>query len=341
MTMRGLASATGRGLATFYDYFSSKEDLLFSLQTDAFETMSESVTAALEDVEEPVDRLYVFVLNHLRYAAEHKSVMRVLVHEASALPAGRRKTVRLLKEGYFNICRDIVAAILAAGCNSPGASGVDRLDSAEVERITYSVFGMLNWSYGWYDPQQHGTPQDVARTIHALAVCGLVARCPQRVAQGNLERHLGAIASPLLGRSARGVAALAKRLSGETLDLLFVNAGVKGPANQEPGHATLAEVGQLFFTNAVAPINLAQRFVGQIRKDSGVLAFMSSVLGSVTIPATGKPVIAFRATDGKGATQTDARTPPAPDGATAAARGRQDRRQGRPAYRPRRAPRRR
>ena len=82
----------------------------------------------------------------------------------------------------------------------------------------------------------------------------------------------------------QAVIALAQRLKDRTFDLLFVNAGVKGPANQEPGHATLAEVGQLFFTNAVAPINLAQRFVGQIRKDTGVLAFMSSVLGSVTIP---------------------------------------------------------
>ena len=82
----------------------------------------------------------------------------------------------------------------------------------------------------------------------------------------------------------QAVIALAQRLKDRTFDLLFVNAGVKGPANQEPGYATLAEVGQLFFTNAVAPINLAQRFVGQIRKDTGVLAFMSSVLGSVTIP---------------------------------------------------------
>lgn len=82
----------------------------------------------------------------------------------------------------------------------------------------------------------------------------------------------------------QAVIALAQRLKDRTFDLLFVNAGVKGPANQEPVHATLAEVGQLFFTNAVAPINLAQRFVGQIRKDTGVLAFMSSVLGSVTIP---------------------------------------------------------
>ncbi|NBF13527.1 SDR family oxidoreductase [Pseudomonas sp. Fl4BN1] len=82
----------------------------------------------------------------------------------------------------------------------------------------------------------------------------------------------------------QAVIALSQKLKDQVFDLLFVNAGVKGPDNQLPGHATQAEVGQLFFTNAVAPINLAQRFVGQIRKDSGVLAFMSSVLGSVTIP---------------------------------------------------------
>lgn len=80
------------------------------------------------------------------------------------------------------------------------------------------------------------------------------------------------------------VLALSERLKGQVFDLLFVNAGVKGPDVQTPGGATLAEVGQLFFTNAVAPINLAQRLVGQLRPGSGVLAFMSSVLGSVTMP---------------------------------------------------------
>lgn len=82
----------------------------------------------------------------------------------------------------------------------------------------------------------------------------------------------------------QAVIALSQQLKDEMFDLLFVNAGVKGPEVQTPGGATLAEVGQLFFTNAVAPINLAQRFVGQIRPDTGVLAFMSSVLGSVTMP---------------------------------------------------------
>ena len=82
----------------------------------------------------------------------------------------------------------------------------------------------------------------------------------------------------------QAIKALSNTLHNEIFDLLFVNAGVKGPDDQLSGNATLAEVGQLFFTNSVAPINLAREFVSKVRKDSGVLAFMSSVLGSVIHP---------------------------------------------------------
>ena len=78
--------------------------------------------------------------------------------------------------------------------------------------------------------------------------------------------------------------ALQQRLKGQTFDLLFINAGVKGPDNQNAEHANLDEVGQLFMTNAVAPIRVAQRFAHQVKTDGGVIAFMSSILGSISIP---------------------------------------------------------
>lgn len=78
--------------------------------------------------------------------------------------------------------------------------------------------------------------------------------------------------------------ALAERLQGAVFDLLLVNAGILGPAHQSTSAATAAELGQLFMTNAVAPIRLAERLLGQIRPNSGVLAFMSSLLGSVANP---------------------------------------------------------
>ncbi|WP_268797934.1 SDR family oxidoreductase [Pseudomonas huanghezhanensis] len=77
---------------------------------------------------------------------------------------------------------------------------------------------------------------------------------------------------------------LTLNLKDQTFDLLFVNAGIMGPAHQSAAKATAAELGQLFLTNAIAPIRLAERFVGQIRPDTGTIAFMSSVLGSVASP---------------------------------------------------------
>ncbi|MCO7514773.1 SDR family oxidoreductase [Pseudomonas guariconensis] len=82
--------------------------------------------------------------------------------------------------------------------------------------------------------------------------------------------------------------ALRQRLQGEVFDLLFVNAGVMGPLPQNLETVQPKEVGDLFMTNAVAPIRVARRLVGQVREGSGVLAFMSSILGSVTIPDGGE-----------------------------------------------------
>ncbi|KPY38759.1 MULTISPECIES: SDR family oxidoreductase [Pseudomonas syringae group] len=77
---------------------------------------------------------------------------------------------------------------------------------------------------------------------------------------------------------------LVQKLKGEVFDVLFVNAGIMGPKHQSAAQATAAELGQLFLTNAIAPIRLAERFVDHIRPETGVLAFMSSVLGSVACP---------------------------------------------------------
>ncbi|MBK5003246.1 SDR family oxidoreductase [Pseudomonas sp. S31] len=77
---------------------------------------------------------------------------------------------------------------------------------------------------------------------------------------------------------------LKQRLQGEVFDLVFVNAGVMGPLPQDLERVDGADIGDLFMTNAVAPIRVARRLVGQVREGSGVLAFMSSILGSVAIP---------------------------------------------------------
>jgi AcrR family transcriptional regulator len=187
MTMRDLARATGMSLANLYNYFGSKEDLVFALQTRAFATLIESAIESVHGLAEPEARLHAFILSHVRYVATQSDIMRVLVEEAGELPRARRHAVRALKERYFQVGREIVAAIAEA--HRDGTE--DRpTDDTEIERATYSIFGMLNWVYGWYAPARHGTPQAVARTIHRLAMNGLVGQLPTRSSLAATERRV-------------------------------------------------------------------------------------------------------------------------------------------------------
>lgn len=182
MSMRDLSRATGMSLANLYNYFAAKEDLVYALQTRAFETLIGSAEEAIAGVTDRQARLHAFILSHVRYVATHRDVMRVLVEEAGELPPVRRHAVRDLKDRYFQIGRAVVAA--AAG----RARGHAALSGAELDRTTYSIFGMLNWVYAWYDGARHGGPQEVARSIHRIALSGLGARTPTRSSQSATER---------------------------------------------------------------------------------------------------------------------------------------------------------
>ena len=81
---------------------------------------------------------------------------------------------------------------------------------------------------------------------------------------------------------------LAERLTGQLFDLVFVNAGVMGPLPQDVENVTHQEIGDLFMTNVVAPIRVARRLVEHVCEQTGVLAFMSSILGGVAVPDGGE-----------------------------------------------------
>lgn len=79
----------------------------------------------------------------------------------------------------------------------------------------------------------------------------------------------------------------AASLGGKVLDAALINAGVAGPAHRSASAATAEEIGALMFTNAIAPIRLARSLAGHLRSGSGVLAFTSSVMGSVALNSGG------------------------------------------------------
>jgi NAD(P)-dependent dehydrogenase (short-subunit alcohol dehydrogenase family) len=76
-------------------------------------------------------------------------------------------------------------------------------------------------------------------------------------------------------------------LDHKMLDAVLINAGVSGPEHRSAGRATADEIGALMFTNAIAPIRLARSVAEHVRPGSGVVAFTSSIMGSVALNTGG------------------------------------------------------
>lgn len=104
----------------------------------------------------------------------------------------------------------------------------------------------------------------------ATEVTALATRYPGRISVEELDMSNGP-----------GIDTFARRMT-EQLDVLLLNAGIAGPQHRSAQAATTEEVGELMFVNAVAPIRLARELAGRVRRGTGIIAFTSSGMGSVS-----------------------------------------------------------
>src|SRR5205085_2227742 len=159
-SMRDISRATGVSLAGLYHYCKSKEELLFVIQDHCFGRVSESLEQRIKDIDDPFEKLRIFIDNHLSFFAANMAEMKVLSHEAESLEGDLRKHVSTKKEKYAKLARRILRElqdVSEARRPQPGSpAGVGRSGKATLGRgnsridltvATYALFGMMNWIY--------------------------------------------------------------------------------------------------------------------------------------------------------------------------------------------------
>src|SRR6267143_5574684 len=107
-SMRDISRETGVSLAGLYHYCKSKEELLFLIQDNCFGRVLERLEQRLSDTADPVQRLRVFIDNHLAFFAANMAEMKVLSHEADSLAGDLHAKVSTRKEKYAKLARRIL-----------------------------------------------------------------------------------------------------------------------------------------------------------------------------------------------------------------------------------------
>jgi len=168
-SMRDLARASRMSLAGMYYYVAGKEDLLSEIQKGCFERVrrgAEAATAAAAAAGGgPEERLRAFIRHHVTFFANHMDEMKVLSHEAESLSGAPLQEVRELKRAYVEMLLGLVADVEAAD----GSSRVNR------HVAVYTLFGMMNWIYTWYDPRGSVGVEELAESICRLFLNGYAA----------------------------------------------------------------------------------------------------------------------------------------------------------------------
>jgi len=164
-SMRDIARATGVSLAGLYHYCKSKEELLFLIQDHCFGRVRERLEERIKGVEDPFEKLHIFIDNHLSFFAANMAEMKVLSHEAESLAGDLHQHVATKKEKYAKLARKILREIQE---QQAVATRVD------LTVATYALFGMMNWIYNWYDPSGKLKVSQLVDQITRLFVSGFV-----------------------------------------------------------------------------------------------------------------------------------------------------------------------
>ena len=97
-----------------------------------------------------------------------------------------------------------------------------------------------------------------------------------------LEEFHGQVSLDTLDiNSPRSIEAFVARVKSEIFDVVFINAGIGGPDGKTVETVTEEEMSHLFMSNAISPVRLAHKLLPTVKPGTGILAFMTSILGSV------------------------------------------------------------
>ena len=163
-SMRDLSRSSGMSLAGLYYYFESKEKLLYLIQKHTFTTIVERLHERMDQVEDPAERIRVFILNHVEYFLANQKAMKVLSHEDDALRNGFGSEIAGIKREYYRICMELLDDFKRVR----GLQFSSRI-------AVLSLFGMINWIYTWYNPRADANAKDLSRQMGEIFLQGICA----------------------------------------------------------------------------------------------------------------------------------------------------------------------
>lgn len=184
MSLRQLAAEVGIQSGSLYNHIATKQDLLFDLVREHIKELLRQLDRALQDKEQPIEKLRAFVAFHVTYHMTKKREVFIANSELRSLEPKNYDAIIALRSAY----EQRLAQILSEGV----ADGT--FEVTDIQVATFAILALLTGICTWYRPGGRLTKEAIVAAHEKLVLSG-VAPSPAGSPVRPKRKSLGATAA--------------------------------------------------------------------------------------------------------------------------------------------------
>lgn len=137
-----LAAACNTSKSLIYHYFPSKEDILYEVMSSHIDQLVDDTNEVAQQGGRAPDQFGRLIHAFLRHYVGAANRQKVLLNELAHLPDAQRETIIGKQRIVIEVTQKLLVALTPALAGDPIRARVQ----------TMLLFGMINWTHTWYDP---------------------------------------------------------------------------------------------------------------------------------------------------------------------------------------------
>src|SRR4030042_2439343 len=153
-TMNEISAAAKLSKGGIYHYFPKKHDILFFILNKYMGLILNGLEKDLKETMDSLSKIKLLISYHINYFVKNMSEGKILFHEAYLLPAKYHKIIFKKEKKYRQVVSDVLSEFLG-----------NNVTKDELTALTFSLLGMCNWIYSWYNPQKSLTSSDLVNIV--------------------------------------------------------------------------------------------------------------------------------------------------------------------------------
>lgn len=161
-SIRDISNALNISKPGLYYHFTNKQEMLFDMIYDFMEKTSQELFNELTQLNTPDEKLLCIIRNHIGSFIKYPARMRVLVYEAHSLEDEYYQRFKNKQREYIVVIKQILQEIMK-----------NHGSKMDINVVTFTLLGMLNWIIQWYEPKGTVSPDKLAEQMYSFFINGL------------------------------------------------------------------------------------------------------------------------------------------------------------------------